>query len=135
MRLIVCLDDRFTMAFHGRRQSRDKALVNHICQMLEGKKLWINNYSAPLFFGMDADVCVDEDFLNNAEQDDFCFVENLNPAPYKNCCTEIIIYRWNRRYPGDLCFPAEMLSGMKMIYSEEFTGNSHERITQEVYRL
>ncbi len=134
MRLIVCLDDRNGMSFNGRRQSSDQVLYVHISGMVQGHKLYLNGYSAPLFSDLDANVHVDECFLQIAGEDDFCFAENLDVSAYTHRCSEVVIYRWNRCYPGDLFFPTEMLSGMLLVYSEEFKGSSHERITQEVYR-
>ena len=48
---------------------------------------------------------------------------------------ELVIYRWNRRYPADrrLRFlPQER--GMVLIERTEFAGYSHERITREIWR-
>ena len=53
-----------------------------------------------------------------------------------NKVQRLIVYRWNRLYPSDVQFPLEYLSGKcKLESSFDFAGNSHERITREVYVL
>ena len=60
----------------------------------------------------------------------FCFWEGPTDAPAER----IILYRWNRDYPGDerFCFP-----GGEEIWQldrwEDFPGFSHEKITEEIY--
>lgn len=135
MRLIVCLDDRNGMSFNGRRQSSDKLLCAHIAEIVQGCKLWMSSYSAPLFSGIDADIHIGESFMQTDGEDDFCFVENVNISDLVHQCREVIVYRWNRHYPADAFFPEQMLSDMQMVNSEDFVGSSHERITQEVYRV
>ena len=45
---------------------------------------------------------------------------------------ELILFRWNRVYPADLHCTLD-LSVWKLTETEEFAGNSHEKITQERY--
>ena len=47
--------------------------------------------------------------------------------------TEIIVYRWNRDYPADLFLDID-LKDWELAETAEFAGNSHEKITREVYR-
>lgn len=46
---------------------------------------------------------------------------------------ELVLYRWNRSYPGDVTFPWP-LTGWKLVETADFPGTSHEKITEEVYR-
>ena len=46
---------------------------------------------------------------------------------------EIILYKWNRVYPTDFYFDIN-LSTWNLTQVTEFKGNSHERITKEVYK-
>ena len=60
----------------------------------------------------------------------FCFWEGPTDAPAER----IILYRWNRDYPGDerFCFPGgEEI--WQLDHWEDFPGFSHEKITEEIY--
>lgn len=140
---IVCLDDRNGMLFHRRRQSRDRAVAEDIVKEIVktagegGGCLRMNAYSAPLFEGACGGLLqteVSEDFLEIAREGDYCFVENVPLAPYAGRLRGMILYRWNRHYPGDFfldCEPSPL--GFSLRETAEFPGTSHERITKEVY--
>lgn len=134
MKLIVCVDDNYGMAFNCRRQSSDRIVLTRIAELMQGKKLWVHPYSEKLLSTIDANICVDADFLEIASADDYCFAEVKDIAPYFSKFNEIVIFRWNRKYPADLQFPIHFLSeGWKMTSSLTFSGNSHAEITQEIY--
>lgn len=138
MKIIVCLDDKNGMLFNRRRQSRDSALRQHILNMCADGVLWMNRYSAAQFSGEDAgkDIIVAEDFLDKAGPQDYCFVENMDISAYASCVEQVIVYRWNRVYPRDMTFPEKLFSSRwKLVSREDFPGNSHEKITWEVYEL
>ena len=128
MILIVCLDDNNGMMFNHRRQSRDRVLVERIRKQTSDGVLWMNEYSARLF---GEGVLVDADFLDKAADGEYCFVENVEPKT--DNMEKLIIYRWNREYPADMYFTADM-SGMELESVYEFEGSSHECITEEIYR-
>ena len=132
MKLIVCLDDQNGMLFNRRRQSADQALCQRILFVTKGEKLWMNGYSAKLF--PEAHILIDEDFLKKCTSSDWCFVENIDLTPYLDKIDLVRIYRWNRRYPTDRVFPMDM-KGWTKVSSYDFEGNSHEKITEEVYAL
>ena len=85
MKLILCVDDKGGLAFNHRRQSRDRVLNERILMHCGMHRLWISPYTAKLF-GADTAVrlCIAEDCLERAEEDDYCFAEVHNPAPYLN---------------------------------------------------
>ena len=128
MIMIVCLDDKNGMAFNRRRQSRDRVLTERIRTITSGSVLWMNAYSAKLFSG---GVNVDEDFMEKAGEGEYCFVETF--APELDRAEGVIIYRWNREYPADVYFTADM-SGMEIESSFEFEGSSHECITENLFK-
>ncbi len=134
MKLIVCVDERNGMAFNRRRQSSDRILCEKICNFTKGNVLWMNSYSAVMFADTMDDIHITEDFPDKAKGSDYWFVENRDIEPYLSYANEVVLYRWNRRYPADLCFPMEKLESMRLISREEFSGHSHPSITQEVYR-
>lgn len=132
MIVMVCLDDRNGMLFNHRRQSRDKMLYAYIQHLTEGKRLWMNIYSAPLFADA-SNAMVAEDFLEQAAQEDYCFVENVPLKHYEAKIQRLLVFRWNRVYPADMHLDLLLDAQWHLVGQEEFAGNSHEKITMEVY--
>lgn len=133
MHLIVCMDDRDGMAFGTRRVSSDREVCRRILQLVSGSRLWMNAYSAKLFEGVDATVS--EDFLTEAGEGEYAFCENT-PIPTDGIQPEsVILFRWNRRYPATVKFSRELLQKMHLTHTEDFPGNSHDKITMERYCL
>ena len=73
MIVIVCLDERGGMMFNNRRQSRDKALIDRIVEIVQGSKLWLSSYSKSLFDQVAILLEVDDNFLQKAGNGEFCF--------------------------------------------------------------
>ena len=133
MNVIICLDDKSGMTFNNRRQSRDKTLTAKIINLCKEKKLLINNFSKNLFEDFEhSNITVSEDFLLEASPGDFCFVENKELTPFEQFIEKIIVFKWNRSYPCDfyLDIPLDEWNLSKTV---DFKGNSHEKITMEVY--
>lgn len=145
MKVIVCVDDGNGMLFNKRRQSQDRVLRDDVQKMTAGQKLWMNDYSARQFqegsqtgenvtgVSETAALIVAEDFLRQAGENDFCFVENEKLLPYSDRITEVVVYRWNRSYPGDFHLDLD-LKQWRLVQTTEFAGYSHEKITKEIYR-
>ena len=134
MKMIICVDDQNGMLFNKRRLSSDLILNQRILQLAKNNKLWMNAYTAQLFGQLDGKITVDEDFCRKAEEGEYCFFESQDANVFASCAEEIIVFRWNRRYPSDVKFSQDNLLTKKLIFTEEFNGNSHDKITQEVYR-
>lgn len=132
MKVIVCVDDKDGMMFANRRQSRDRELIKDVLAMCEKSKLWITPYSLSLFEGEEDKVVVDEQMLDKAENEDYCFVETKELANYEDNIQQLIVYHWNRVYPSDQYFDIEYQL-WNLIETEEIKGYSHEKITKEVY--
>ena len=145
MKVIVCVDDGNGMLFNKRRQSQDRVMRDDVQKMTAGQKLWMNAYSARQFqegsqtgenvtgVSETAALIVAEDFLRQAGENDFCFVENEKLLPYSDRITEVVVYRWNRSYPGDFHLDLD-LKQWRLVQTTEFAGYSHEKITKEIYR-
>jgi hypothetical protein len=135
MIIIACVDDNMGMTFNHRRQSQDRVLRERILAAAKGNKLWMNHYSARQFSEDNApQINVDENFLSEAGSGEYCFVEDCDITPYSRWVEKIVLYRWNRRYPSDQTLSMNLCAdGWKLVYSEEFAGFSHERITEEIY--
>ena len=135
MNIAVCLDDKNGMLFCGRRQSKDQNLRQQLLQLAQPNTLWMNGFSAKQFETEDA-IRVAEDFLEQAPQGHWCFVENSDLLPYKDKIEHMAIYRWNRLYPSDVKFPLEVFCDRwQRISTRTFPGHSHDEITEEIYRL
>lgn len=133
MKAIVCLDDNNGMLFNERRQSRDSVVINDIVDMAEDQKLFCNAYTGKLF---DADkICIVNDgILVDPCEEGYYFYENILPASIDNF-SEVVIYKWNRKYPGDVFFSFNLEgNGFKKSKTIEFVGSSHEKITKETWR-
>ncbi len=132
MVLIVCVDEGMGMAFNNRRQSKDSVLRKRLMAVACGKRFMMNEYSVRQFTENTELITVDEDFLVNAQNGDYCFAETELLAPYEQKTEKIILYKWNRAYPSDMKLDI-CLDSWTLVSSFEFKGSSHEKITEEVY--
>ena len=128
MKIIVCLDDNGGMLFNNRRQSRDRAVCEDIIKNLDGEKLFLSPFSQLLFENYNDSICVYEDFL---EKGYICFCENQSLLQYE--ADEIIVYKWNRVYPADFYCDIDF-SVYSLSEQTEFQGNSHEKITKQIFK-
>lgn len=133
MILIVCIDKKNGMLFNNRRQSSDEILNCYIIKKIKNSKLWINDFSKDIFekFNLE-NIIIDNDFYQKAGIDEYCFVENIPVEKIKDNINKIILYNWNRDYPADQYFNI-CLDDWKLESENEFSGKSHERITEKVY--
>lgn len=94
----------------------------------------MNHYSAKQFESDYEQINVDDSFMLEATDGDYCFAEDIDATQYEKWIEQIIVYRWNRKYPSDLQFNISLTDGhWKKIKTEDFVGSSHEKITMEVY--
>ena len=130
MKMILCLDDNNGMLFNGRRQSRDRALIEDVFNNLIEEKLNIFEFSKTLFLEYEDKICI----VNGLEDDGAYFIENLDITPFLSNITEVVVYKWNRVYPADfycvIDFPALFFAAEQT----ELKGNSHEKITKIIWR-
>lgn len=135
MIIIVAVDDRNGITFNGRRQSQDRVLRQRILDLTVDSRLWTNHYTQKQFAETNApQLNVDEGFLSEAASGEYCFVENVSVAPYEKWVEKIILFKWNRKYPGDFYFDIDVQGKEWHLEStEDFQGTSHDKITMEVY--
>lgn len=135
MNVIVCLDENNGMLFNNRRQSKDSKVLENIASLTS--KLWIHSFSETMFCEMQEKLQIElrigHDFLSKAGEGEYCFVENQSLISCIDHIEQIIIYKWNRRYPSDFVFDLD-LSEWELVESVDFEGTSHKRITREIYR-
>ena len=133
MKLIVCLDDRMGMMFNHRRQSRDRLLIDDLEKLVGDRKVYMMPYSEGLFLKNNVRYILTDTPFTDADREDYCFIETVDPTSYMRSVTEIVIYHWNRHYPADLYFTFDM-KGFTLTQTAEFAGSSHEKITREVWK-
>lgn len=120
------------MSFNRRRQSSDCVLLQNLLELVGENRLWMSAYSAKLFQVLPENVLVDKDFLSKAEDGDFCFAENVSLLPAAGKIEKLIVYRWDKVYPSDRRYPFPVGEPENSL---SFEGNSHEKITREIYAL
>ncbi len=131
---VICIDDNNGMLFNNRRQSRDKILTEDLIKSAKGTRILINEFSKSLFVDFEKLVNVSDTFLNDANENDICFIENVDLTEFEDKINKLTIYKWNRVYPSDFYFNLD-LSKYKLTETTDFKGNSHDKITKEVYIL
>ena len=133
MNIVICLDDIGGMMMNNRRLSRDRILIEDLIETVGDNRLLISEYSTSLFDKCtDTKIIIDNNFLELANFEDFCFVEKESLLNYEDKIDKIILYKWNRRYPATSFFDLS-LENWKIIEYIDFVGYSHEKITKEVY--
>ncbi len=131
MTAVVCLDNNNGLLFNNRRQSRDSEVISDIKELTKGKIL-ITPFSEQLFNGFGGEVIISRDGFTSAEEDDFCFLENINPNDLKDKIKMLVVYYWNRSYPSDFLCTLDF-NMYKVCDTKDFAGNSHEKITRIIY--
>ena len=134
MTAFICVANNNGILFNKRRVSRDKAVIADVAGELGDGFLYVSLYSAPLFDESDISVIVSSAPDESRDVGDSIFAEEIPPSRYEPSLDRLIIYRWNRDYPADffLDFSPEK-KGFKLVKTLEFKGNSHEKITKEIY--
>ena len=132
MKIAICIDKSGGILFGGRRLSQDSALRMKLIEIVSDGNLLMNEYSAKQFEANEK-IKISEDFLSEANENDICFIENVEVPMDK--VSEIYLFNWNRNYPVDTYFEFEPKGlGFKRIKKKDFVGSSHKKITLEVYR-
>lgn len=131
MNIIACVDDNMGLLFNNRRQSRDSKVVDKIYDIVSDHRFLISSFSETLFPAVPE---IKDNFLEVAEKDDFCFVENVSVSEYIDKIDKVYLFRWNRNYPYDFVFDIDLSKDFTLSSTEEFLGNSHDKITLEVWK-
>lgn len=131
MILMVCIDDRGGMMFNHRRQSRDRVLCARMLDIAKGARLHVTPYTQKIFDPA-APLCVSDAPWLEAGAGEYYFAED-GEIPMADV-EKVYLYRWNRAYPGERFFDADLATlGFTLTHSEDFSGYSHECITEEIY--
>ena len=131
MYLIVCVDERGGCMFAKRRQSQDRVLRARVLELVGDHTLWMSQYTAKQFTE-GGRFTVDDEYLQKAGEDDYCFVEDKGWDISK--CKGIVLYNWNRHYPSDVKWDVDLAAAGFTLHAQcDFAGSSHEKITEQIY--
>ena len=130
----ITVDDKMGLAFNNRRQSRDKKLIEDLCNKTDGD-IFISPYSALLFDEFSDRIKVFDNPISECPDGGCCFVEMTHLGEYIDDVSTLIVYHWNRLYPTDKKLDVDISKcGFKMAAKYEFIGNSHDKITKGIYK-
>lgn len=132
MILIFTLDNQNGVNLAGKRQSKDRAVADRILSLAAGQ-LYIKSYTAKFFKNTSVEPCytIIENY-SMVPSNAICFAEEVLPMEMLDAADKIYVFRWNRDYPS-LAQDRLNLDGFNVEVIDEFPGNSHEKITLEVY--
>lgn len=135
MTAILCIDSRNGLMFGGRRQSRDRIVLEDIKELCHGRSLLVSAYTNRLFcqYGFSFQQ-LDPNFPEHAVPGDCCFFEEISILTLMDKLNAIVLYQWNRAYPADIYFDDRILTNWTLTESKNFSGSSHETITRKVYK-
>lgn len=132
LKVALCTDKRGCMLFGGKRVSSDRLMIKDLCDSTEGK-IYISEYSLPLFKDYTGRIAVCVSPIDEAEEGGTVFTESPYLKKYGSEIEELTVYNWNRIYPYDEALDID-LGEFKLISVREFQGHSHEKITKGIYR-
>lgn len=135
MHIIVCVDDNNGIMFNNRRVSFDKKVTQRIIEITQHKRLWVSHYTLKLFEKAslkNTNLIVSNSFFSKskANKNDYVFVEDILPESLEDC-EEVIIFRWNRKYPSDVKFDFDLSDSFELVSSKKIKGFSHIEVTEE----
>ena len=83
MKIICVIEDNYGILFNHRRVSRDRLMNEKILEIVGSNKLYISPFSTSLF-NTKENIIIDEDYLEHAGDNDYCFVEDKELLAYKD---------------------------------------------------
>ena len=127
--LFLTCDQRNGLAFNNRRQRQNKIVLSHMLSRAGGQ-VCIRACSEDLFqFG---DYILFDD-LARIPDGKFVFEELGNGWESYGKYGQIILYRWQRNYPGDIHLPHGLLSSYYLEESHDMEIGPDECVTVESY--
>ena len=127
--LFLTCDQRNGLAFNNRRQRQNKTALSHMLSRAGGQ-VCIRACSEDLF--QSGDYILFDD-LARIPDGKFVFEELGNGWESYGKYGQIILYRWQRNYPGDIHLPHGMLSSYYLEESHDMEIGPDECVTVEAY--
>ena len=132
MKILCVIEDNGGILFNHRRVSRDRILIEKVLEIVGNEKLYISPFSVSLFENRE-NIIIDDDYLEHAQENDYCFVEDKELLAYKDKINMFYLFHWNRHYPSDFSLDYLPENAMHLRDSMEFVGSSHDDILLEVF--
>ena len=129
MILITCVEKNNGMLFNNRRVSQDRKVIEDIREFVGDSEILITNFSEELFMSDENARTVN---VIEKRNEQFYFLEDVQPSTIEDKIEKIILYNWNVDYPADMYFDID-LKEWKLESEYEFEGFSHEKITRKTY--
>ena len=129
MILITCVEKNNGMLFNNRRVSQDRKVIEDIREFVGDSEILITNFSEELFMSDENARTVN---VIEKRNEQFYFLEDVQPSTIEDKIEKIILYNWNVDYPADMYFDID-LKEWKLESEYEFEGFSHEKITRKIY--
>lgn len=134
MHIISFVDKYNGTMFDGRRQTKDRLLIDYIKCLTQNNKLWCSTYSGSLFETKPENLVIDDEFLSKAGIDDFCIIEGQSIQLYLDKIKTIRLYRWNKKYPSTESFSVDNLIDLENVYNIDlFLEGTHKCIKEEIW--
>ena len=134
MKVIICIDERGGVRFHDRRVSQDVAQRRDVIARYGKDGLLMRKETAALYAGETDALHVVDDWEQGLGQDGWWVCEDTAFLRWEEQLEEVILYRWNRRYPSDevlrLCLSLPL---WRCVAVYDLPGKSHARIDVEHY--
>lgn len=130
----LCVDKKRGTLFFGKRQSRDKLLIEEFVNSYLTHGIYVNEYSSPLFQNYEG-IHITSDPIGDCPDGGMCFIENIDIKAHLDIIDMIVLYNWNVSYPSDSFFDIGLRkNGYKLLGKRDIVGNSHDVITKETYK-
>ena len=135
MKVIICVDDRGGVSYHGRRLSQDRLQRIDVIQRFASHGFCMKKETADLYHQIDKRCYqVIPAWKQVLSSDRWWVSEDIEFLQWLDQLEELVIYRWNRLYPSDkkllLSLP---VADWRCILHDSFVGSSHAKIDVEHY--
>lgn len=136
MKAIICVEDNGGICFHSRRVSQDVHQREDVCARYGKEGLLMKASTAELYKTQESVSCtIVPSWAHACSLSGWCVFEDREVSAYEKELEEVVIYRWNRRYPSDEKLRLTLKAPLwRCVKRYEFAGKSHPRISVEHYR-
>ena len=132
MVIVACIDKSGNIALNTNGQ------LNHIIfwvrlKVVSNEALLYMNFNSSRQFGYYPMKMIDDDFLDIAGEDSYCFVEDTDITPYIDRIDKIILYKWNKKFSSKFEFDKSILDNFSVVSKKSFYGEPFLKISEIVY--
>lgn len=133
MKAFICIASNNGISLNGKNVSKDAIVVEKILQIVKNH---------PLVFLRDIpcrkktkNISLIQELAalkeKHAGEITYCYINGVDIKPIIGQIDTIYLIHWNEEYPADVFFHKEWLDNYHLESTDNFKGESHERITIE----